>query len=270
MLELNLYYLILFFGLGACIGSFVNASAYRLVRGQDWIFTKSKCFACNKKLTFLQNIPIFGYLRYFGNSKCCVSQIPIRYLLVEFAFAIIFISHLMVFGGYLTVVYLPFICILSIIFLTDMEAFHIPDIASIGGTAIGLIFVIYKFPSLPNTTESLIAGGLGFFTIYFINLIYRILRGKNGIGFGDAKLMLMLGIWMGVENILVILFIASFLGTLIGISYVIYYSKLDISFSAINNKNILELELPFGCFLVCAALIDHFFNVTNHLYNIYL
>lgn len=270
MLELNLSYLIPFFCLGFCIGSFLNASAYRLIREQDWIFTKSKCFTCNKKLTFPQNIPSYSYLRYFSNSMCCVAQIPIRYLLVEFAFAIIFISHLMVFGGYTTLVYLPFLCILSIIFLTDMEAFHIPDIASIGGAAIGLIFVLYGFPSLPNTTESLIAGGLGFSTIYFINLIYCILRGKNGIGFGDAKLMLMLGIWMGIENILVILFIASFLGTLLGISYVIYHSKLDVSFSVINNKNILELELPFGCFLIFAALIDHFFGVTNHIYNIFL
>ena len=270
MLEFHLFYLIPFFCLGACIGSFVNASACILVKEQDWIFTKSKCFACNKKLTFPQNILINCYLRYFGNSECCVSQIPIRYLLVEFAFTIIFISHLMVFGGYLTLVYLPFICILSIIFLTDMEAFHIPDIASIGGAAIGLVFVLHRFPSLPNTTEALIAGGLGFSTIYFINLIYRILRGKNGIGFGDAKLMLMLGIWMGVDNILVILFIASILGTLLGISYVIYHSKLNISFRVINNKNILALELPFGCFLIFAALIDHFFDVTNHLYKIFI
>ena len=150
-----------------------------------------------------------------------------------------------------------------------MEAFHIPDVVLIGGAAIGLIFVLLRFPSLPNATESLIAGVLGFFTIYFINLIYRFLRGKNGIGFGDAKLMLMLGIWMGIENILVILFIASFLGTSLGISSVIYHTKLDVSFRVINNKNILELELPFGCFLIFAALIDHFFDVTNHLYGIY-
>ena len=81
-------------------------------------------------------MPLIGWLSHLGKAGCCEAEIPIRYFWVELVAGLILVGHFVVFGAQLTLVFLPFLVLCGIIFLTDMEALHIPDIASLGGTTL--------------------------------------------------------------------------------------------------------------------------------------
>ena len=222
----------------------------------------SRCFACNKKLTWRQNMPLIGWLSHLGKAGCCEAEIPIRYLWVELVAGLILAGHFVVFGAQLTLVFLPFLVLCGIIFLTDMEAFHIPDIASLGGTILGLIFVLEELPGLPGLRDAFIGGVLGFAMIYAINLSYRLWRGVDGMGFGDVKLMMMFGVWLGPMMLMPILFLASTVGALVGVGYILTQKISSKSAKMPPQRDITTLALPFGCFLVPAAIFLHFFDMT--------
>lgn len=262
MVENYWFFLICAFFVGACFGSFINAAAYRIVRGQDWMSAPSRCFSCDKKLTWHQNVPLFGWLRHLGKAVCCEASIPASYFWVEFVAGLLLVGHLIVFNGLITLVFLPFLILCGIIFLTDMEAFHIPDIASLGGTALGLIFVLAELPGLPSLRDALIGGILGFAMIYAINLSYRLWRGVDGMGFGDVKLMAMFGVWLGPMMLLPILFLASTVGAAAGICFILAQKMSGNRSKTSPKSDITTLALPFGCFLVPAALFLHFFDIT--------
>lgn len=262
MVEIYWFFLICAFWVGACFGSFINAAALRIVRGQDWMFAPSRCFACDKKLTWSRNMPLYGWLRHAGKARCCQANIPIRYFWVEVAAGFILAAHFAVFDAPVTLAFLPFLVLCGIIFLTDMEAFHIPDIASLGGTAIGLLCALAEFPGLPSLTDAIIGGVVGFAMIYAINLFYRLWRGVDGMGFGDVKLMAMFGVWLGPMMLLPILFVASTVGAVAGIGFIIFNQT---SGKKAKNGDISTLALPFGCFLVPAALFLHFFDIISLL-----
>ncbi len=137
----------------------------------------------------------------------------------------------------------PFMILLSIIFLTDLDALTIPDRASLGGMALGLVFAALETPGLPNMHQALVGGFCGFGLVYGINALYRLWRGTDGIGLGDAKLMGMLGVWLGVPSLLPTLFAASFLAVAFG-----------TILTAQKGKELEPALVPFGCYLVAAAL----------------
>jgi leader peptidase (prepilin peptidase)/N-methyltransferase len=135
--------------------------------------------------------------------------------------------------------------LLSIIFLTDLEAFIIPDCASLGGAGLGLVFAALDTPGLPDLKQALLGGLCGFALIYGINALYRLWRHRDGMGFGDVKLMVMLGVWLGPTSLLPILFAASMAGAVFCIAMILAQQ---------NRHETAPAQVPFGCFLVPAAL----------------
>jgi len=230
---------------GACLGSFINVVALRHVAGGDWVRTPSSCFACQRRLRFSENLPIIGWLRYGGRCACGDRRLPPRYLGVELALGALLPLAFWRLGVDDFPAAVPFIMLLSIIFLTDLDAFIIPDRASLGGTGLGLVFAALETPGLPDLQDALLGGTGGFALIYGINALYRLWRRRDGMGFGDVKLMAMLGVWLGPLSLLPILFAASMAGAVFGIVMIL---------QAQNRQTSEPAQLPFGCFLVPAAL----------------
>ena len=236
--------------IGACLGSFANVAALRSVRGEDWIRQPSACFHCGKRLSFFANLPIFGYLRHGGRSGCCGQKLPRRYLFVELAMAALLVLAFTLLSLPIFLSFVPFIILMVVIFLTDMDAFIIPDWASLGGLGLGLGLAVLRAPGLPVITDALLGGACGFALIYFINAAYKLWRGQDGMGFGDVKLMAMLGVWLGPLALLPILFAASISGAFFGILAILVAQARQA-----GKEQDQPAQVPFGCFLAPMALV---------------
>ena len=248
----SLYVAALIALIGACLGSFANVAALRTLRGEDWVRQPSACFHCRKRLSFFANLPIFGYLFHCGRSNCCGQKLPRRYLFVELAMAALLVLAFTQLNLPVFFSFVPFMILMVVIFLTDIDAFIIPDWASLGGLALGLGLAMFSAPGLPPITDAVLGGVGGFVLIYFINAAYKLWRGQDGMGFGDVKLMAMLGVWLGPLALLPILFAASISGAFFGISAI---------FAAQGpNTDKQAAQLPFGCFLTSMALVWLFFS----------
>ena len=173
--------------------------------------------------------------------------------------------NITIFDNQVSFIYLPFIVICLVIFITDLTDLYIPDSLSLGGILIGLFFVIYEHPNFPSIHEALLGGCLGFFMLYLINLTYRFLRGVDGLGGGDFKLMAMIGVWMGPNILIPTLFVASIFGTVIGFFYTLRQIFIYKSHRKKIYDNFKELRLPFGCLLISALFFNYFFGI-NSLY----
>lgn len=243
--------LILVAVIGACLGSFVNVAALRSLDGRDWVRAPSTCCHCGQKLSFFQNLPLYGYLRHAGKSACCAQKLPPRYIYVELAMAALLLLAWLSLPMPVFFSSLPFLILSAVIFLTDFEAFIIPDWTSLGGVAVGALLVLLGAPGLPDIQTAALGGAAGYGLIMAINLTYKALRGRDGMGGGDVKLMAMLGVWLGPVSLLPILFSASMAGAVIGIAAILLHR--------ISNEAEQPAQLPFGCFLVPMALLWLFF-----------
>ena len=183
--------------IGACLGSFANVAALRTLSGEDWISQPSACFHCGQKLGFFDNLPIFGFLRHSGRSGCCDQTLPRRYLYVELTMAGLLMLAWHQLDGMFLAVFVPFLILMVVIFLTDMEAFIIPDWASLGGAGFRAGYGAARCAGRAFMGDAVLGGLAGFLLIYLINATYKLWRGHDGMGFGDVKLMAMLGIWLG-------------------------------------------------------------------------
>ena len=237
--------------IGACLGSFANAAALRSLNGADWVRQPSACFNCGKRLTLLQNLPLFGYLRHAGKAACCGAILPRRYLYVELAVAALATVAVLQLPPAIALIFAPFIVLQVVLFLTDLDDFIIPDWTSLGGTMLGLFLNLFAVPGLPTMLMALAGGAAGFALIYGINALYKLLRGHDGLGFGDVKLMMCFGVWLGPYSLLPILFAASIAGAAFGIMAILWAKR--------RGDTDLPVQLPFGCFLAPTALVWLFF-----------
>ncbi len=236
--------------IGACLGSFANVAALRSLSGADWVKQPSACFSCGEKLTVTQNLPLYGFLRHAGRAACCGADLPSRYIWVELTMAALAALAVIVLPWQVALVFAPFIVLQMVLFLTDFDDFIIPDWTSVGGAALGLFLNLFHLPGLPSMQMALLGGAAGFALIYTINAAYKLLRGQDGLGFGDVKLMMCFGVWLGPTALLPILFAASLGGAAFGIMAILW---------ARRSGQDAPVQLPFGCFLAPTALAWLFF-----------
>ncbi len=230
---------------GLCLGSFINAAALRAVQGRDWVWARSRCFSCHKPLKFSQNLPLYGWLRHAGRAACCKARLPVRYIGVELLCAGLAVLVLARLGAAQAFIFTPFFVCNCVLFLTDLDDFHIPDWTSLGSLVIGLVLAASGASGLPVFAASLGGAAFGFGLLYGINFAYRLWRGHDGLGFGDVKLMAAYGAWLGAVAVLPILFLAAFAGALFGGVWLVMRRPSDAA----------RAILPFGVFLVLAAFI---------------
>ncbi|HVY31760.1 MAG TPA: prepilin peptidase [Polyangiaceae bacterium] len=203
--------------LGLAFGSFLNVVIYRLPRGENIAFPASHCTSCGTPIRAFDNIPLLGWLLLRGRARCCKAPISPRYPLVELlggllGGALVQVNILTLpldtplwQGGLLFAAYLALGLGLIAAAFIDLSHMYLPDEITLGGALLGVLTV----PLRPDATwlGSLIGAGVGFVLVWLpFDLLHRLLRGKPGMGLGDAKLVMLAGAWFGWEGALFALF----------------------------------------------------------------
>ena len=246
-----MYYLS-FIILGGVLGSFANVCIYRLPKNQGVITGRSSCPNCKNKIHWYDNIPLLSFILLMGKCRHCKNPIDLQYFIVELIGTISFVSIYYFFELTITSLLLLILSIFFIIiFFIDLKHFIIPNVLTFPLMIIG--FVKSFDPNLnkaifPNYINSLIGGIFGYLIIWLIIYFYKKVRKKEGMGLGDAKLMAVIGFWFGWISIPFVIFISSAVALILAAP------------SLINKSKAMSSEIPFGPYIISAAVIYLFFS----------
>ncbi|MGH9557791.1 MAG: prepilin peptidase [Bryobacteraceae bacterium] len=252
---------------GLLIGSFLNVCVYRLPRDLSVVRPRSFCPGCEKTIAWYDNVPLLSYATLGARCRHCRARIPLRYPLVELAIAMAFAACVALLGWSLPALKFSIFCaILVTLIATDIETQILPDEFTLGGTAVGLalaafvpmppgIFMLFaddfdrRWISLGEAAlGAVVASGM----IWLVGWIFEKVRHREGMGFGDVKMIAMMGAFLGLESVLAALIIGSLLGSITGVIY-----------SRVRKKDWRTQELPFGAFLGIAALAIAFTQIVS-------
>ncbi len=232
---------------GLIIGSFLNVVIHRLPLGENVVFPPSHCPHCRADIPFYHNIPVFSYLFLRGRCHSCHGHISIQYPLVEGFCAFSFWLTWHFFGFSLTAIStVVFICLLITLAAIDLKHMILPDELTLGGSA---LFFIYSFFNPAVSQLDAVLSGLGA-ALVFSGFFYFYLKVRKieGLGFGDVKMVLLMGLFLGLQRLVVAIFLASFSGLLVGLFFMVF-----------KNKN-LKFALPFGPFLSLGSYVALFWG----------
>ncbi len=233
---------------GLVIGSFLNVVVSRLPEKKSIVKPRSHCPSCKKAIKFYDNIPVISYILLGGKCRNCKEEISLRYPLIEAFTAFSFWLSYFYFGADLiyTAFAILFVCLLISLAVIDLTHMILPDELTLGGA---VVFIVYSFFNPWLTTTDAVIASFGS-ALTFTGLYYFYLKVKKieGLGFGDVKMMLFLGAFLGVGKLLVTVLLASLSGLIVGIFFIIFKGKT------------LKLKLPFGTFLAAGSYISLFWG----------
>ena len=244
------------FILGAIVGSFLNVCILRIPKGESVIHPPSHCPHCKASIAFYDNIPLFSYLLLRGRCRACRERISPRYFAVELLTASLSLALFYKFGlGPAFFSSFIFVAALIVISFIDLDVMIIPDVISLPGIVLGLVFSLAgpyvmddPFEIIPSPLSSLIgllAGG-GF--LLAVGWIYEVFTKVEGMGGGDIKLFAMIGAFLGWQSLLATLLFASLGGAAIGLTVMLV--------KGVGRR----YPIPFGPFLCLGALLHLFFG----------
>ncbi|PYS23145.1 MAG: prepilin peptidase [Acidobacteria bacterium] len=258
--------------LGAIIGSFLNVVIHRIPREQSIVFPSSTCPKCHVAIKFYDNIPIFSYLILRGRCRACGTGITARYPAVEALTAILFAAVSWHDGLSLALAFdLAFAAaILALIFI-DAEHMILPNAITYPGILFALITrvaipylagpthfddlpqLMTFFPTLPVWLVSLIGAAIGALagggSLWLMGFMWEKLRGVEAMGFGDVKMMMMVGAFLGWRLTILTILIGALSGSIAGIAMM--YRR--------GGRN-LQMMLPFGIFLGIGSIVSLLFG----------
>jgi leader peptidase (prepilin peptidase) / N-methyltransferase len=259
---------IVLFLLGLCIGSFLNACIYRVPRGISLSRPRrSFCFSCKTPIAWYDNLPLISYIALRGRCRRCGVSYSIRYFFVELSTGLLFTMGLLFFGGDVVplLVYLVLVSVLTVIFLIDVDRKIIPDQLSLTGIPLGLLLSVVvwlvplsgRFP-VQTPLEALLGIATGYLILWVIRWGGSIAFRKEAMGMGDLKLLAMLGGFIGWESALYTVVLSSFLGAIVGVS-----GKIIDKLMRREGAGALS-EIPYGPFLSIAGLFCFIYNDAMH------
>ncbi len=241
------FFLVPAFIFGALVGSFLNVVILRLPQPDaSIVFPASHCPNCKADLHWYENIPILSFSFLMGRCGHCKTPISFQYPIVELLTALLTTALVASFGLTLaTAGFFLFSAALITIIWIDIHHQIIPDVISIPGIIIGFCFsFISPLVTWQESLIGLLAGG-GFF--YAVSYSYYFLRGQEGLGGGDIKLLAMLGAFLGWQSLFFIIFASSLSGSVIGL------------IALRSQKKGVATRIPFGPFLAVSGLAYLFF-----------
>ncbi len=231
--------------LGLVVGSFLNAVIYRLKVEVSFLKGRSYCPFCKHNLRAVDLVPLLSFIALRGRCRYCTKKISWQYPLVELGTMVAFLLLYWHFG--LTndfFVYLVYSCILMVVFVYDLRYYLILDRVSLPAIALAAILSIFVLQiSVLHVLIGAVLGG-GFFLLQFL-----VSRGR-WIGGGDIRLGVVMGAMLGYPNVLVALFIAYILGSVIGV------------FLILSGRKKWQSRVPFGTFLSVATFLAFLFADT--------
>lgn len=232
--------------LGLVVGSFLNVCIHRLPRGLSIVSPPSSCPACHTRIRWQHNIPVASWLVLGGRCATCHAPIPIRYPLVEATTAGVFLLHALVIGPeWLLVPRLAFAAALIVLFAIDLEHQILPDVITLPGIVLGFVASWFLPPGWVSSLGGILLGGA---IPWGIAWAYERIRGFEGLGFGDVKMLAMIGAVLGWPLMLLTLLVASLAGAMTGLLLVA------------AGRGGRHLRLPFGSFLAVAAIVAGLFG----------
>lgn len=260
---------------GLIIGSFLNVCILRIPGGKSIVMPASACPKCGEPIRPYDNIPVISYLVLGGKCRGCKTKISPMYPLVELLAGLLFVACYLVFG--LTIEALKwaaFSAILIVLIFTDLRERILPDLVNFTGFGIGVALSFFTKPTdgtalwianhlfeypppapVVSFTDAILGAALGSGLLWLVSEAYFRLRGREGMGLGDVKMMLMAGAFLGAKKTILTILAGSILGSVLGIA-VILATRKDTDY-----------ELPFGTFLGAGALLVVFFG--THVVNWY-
>lgn len=286
------------FVLGLAFGSFLNVCIYRLPLGLSVVRPGSACPHCKRPIAFYDNIPVLSWLILKGRCRNCQAGISPRYLLVEVLTGLLFVACYWHFGWTLsTLKYCVFSFLLLGLIFTDAETKLLPDKMTLPGLALGVLFSmivpvndlasqflpgIMNLPFSGNISaqivsllDSLLGAIVGASFIYGAGAIYLRWRKTEGMGFGDVKLMAMVGAFLGMKLTVFTIFTASLAGSLFGLAtvLVVWLKRTQRFMKRLANAQAARrrawqsaqvvyrnYQMPFGVFLGSMAMFAFFFG----------
>ena len=226
---------------GLCIGSFLNVCAYRLPVGESVVHPRSRCTSCGRMLTWFDNLPVVSWVVLGGRCRTCRKPVSWMYPAVEISTALVFVVTYLTYGlTLLSLVRVIFGCALIVLFVTDLQHKILPNVITLPGIVIGLVCSVFLPPGWVSSLIGILVGGGVLFAI--AEVYYRV-RGQEGLGMGDVKLLAMIGAFLGWKLVLLTLVFASFTGSLAG------------GVLIASGRGGMKYALPFGTFLAVGALL---------------
>ncbi len=267
LLENNApFFLATIFVLGLLIGSFLNVVIYRLPvmmerewkaqaheylgkdenTGEEAPFSLSRpashCPSCDHKIRFYENIPVLSYLLLRGKCASCQSAISLRYPLIELLTGILSLAVAWHFGfGWQTAAALLLTWALIALSMIDIDHQLLPDSITLPFLWLGLLLSL--FPIFADMRESLIGAIAGYLALWTVYQLFKLVTGKEGMGYGDFKLLALLGAWMGWQALPMIVLLSSAVGAVLGVAMILTQGRDRAQ------------PIPFGPYLAIAGWI---------------
>ncbi|MGH9671245.1 MAG: prepilin peptidase [Terriglobales bacterium] len=291
------FYATAIFLFGLAFGSFLNVCIHRLPQGLSVVRPRSACPRCHAPIRARDNIPVLSWLLLSGRCRDCKAPISPRYVFVELLTGLIFLACWLTFGPTLwTLKFCVFGFLLLGLIFTDAETKLLPDALTLPGMVLGVLFSLLvpvdglaarlmpwlgmRSAELPwrmlSLGDALLGAAVGASFIYGAGAIYLRARGIEGMGFGDVKLMAMVGAFLGPTLTVFTLFSASLVGSLAGLSAILLVWIKRTQRRMKRNHEPLpaarrrawksasmvyrHYEMPFGVFLGTMAMVAVFFG----------
>ncbi|RQO35043.1 prepilin peptidase [Herminiimonas sp. KBW02] len=249
---------------GLLIGSFLNVVIHRIPKmmqresdnyvasesGQplphedryNLVVPRSACPQCGHQISALQNIPVVSYLAIGGKCTACKTPISIRYPIIELLSGVLSAFLIWHFGsGLLGLSTLLFTYLLIALTFIDADTQLLPDDLTLSLLWLGLLLNLNA--TFVPLHEAVIGAAAGYLTLWSIYWLFKLLTGKEGMGYGDFKLLAALGAWLGWKMLPVIILLSSLVGAVVGIALIVL------------AKRGRDIPIPFGPYLAAAGMI---------------
>jgi leader peptidase (prepilin peptidase) / N-methyltransferase len=286
--------IVFMFLLGSVIGSFLNVCILRIPEEVSIVLPGSRCPKCLKPIHWYDNVPVFAWLWLGGRCRACGAPISPMYPLVELATGLLFVACYLEFGlTQAAVKWLFFTCLIIVLMITDLRVRILPDVVNWPGFAVGLFFSTLvppndgtaawlsesffhrlPSPSVLGLLDGLLGAAFGSFLLWGVATAYKRLRGREGMGMGDVKMIAMVGAFLGPRGSFLTIILGTLLGSLVGVGTILglYAMGWQRSLAERASRRGLgtvaalrwtiasQYQLPLGTFLGIAALVVVYFG----------
>jgi len=253
--------------LGLCIGSFLNVVIHRMPRIMEtrWraecaelnnqelppaerynvVVPRSRCPACGHTITALENIPVLSYIALAGKCSACRARISPRYPIVEALTGGL--------SGYIAwhfgftpaaAAAMLFTWVMIALAFIDLDTFYLPDDLTLPLLWAGLVFNLLG--GFTDLTSAVIGAVAGYLVLWLVFWMFKFATGKEGMGYGDFKLLAAIGAWLGWKMLPLVILLSSFVGAVVGVALIV---------AARRGRNV---PIPFGPYLAVAGLVALF------------
>ena len=225
---------------GLVIGSFLNVCIYRLPRDLSVVWPASRCTACGREISWYENIPVLSYAALRGRCRTCGESISLMYPLIELLTAGVFVATYAVFGPTaLFPIRAVFGAAMIVLLVIDLQHQILPNEITLPGIVVGLAASVVAEPGWRDALSGAAAGGG---VLWLVAWGYERLRHQEGLGFGDVKMLAMIGAFLGWKLMLLTLVGASILGS------------LTAGVLMVSGRADWQSKLPLGTFLAVTAV----------------